>query len=144
MDDSAKLDIEDEAGKAKAEGIEYITRSTYYAKLVLGTDNLYQTEVVSQKTQVKKRAFESQDIYGLDRTTDPYSGEDNLCVICMTMPRDTALCPCRHLCMCSSCTAQLLKRSNKCPVCRHYISETIRISRVQQGANSNHLLDPQT
>jgi len=140
MDATAKQDIADEEAAAKADGVEYITRSTYYAKLVLGSDNLYKTEVVSQKTQVKNRAFESQDIYGLDRTTDPYSGEDNLCVICMTMPRDTALCPCRHLCMCSMCTAQLLKRSNKCPVCRHYISETIRISRTQPAANE--LLEP--
>merc|ERR1719491_84298 len=127
MSESARKDISAGEERGKREGTEYICRSTYYAKLVLGGDNLYAAEVVSQKTQVKNRAFESQDIYGLDRVTDPYSGEDNLCVICMTMPRDTALCPCRHLCMCSMCTQQLLKRSNKCPVCRHYISETIRI-----------------
>jgi len=143
MDEATKQDIADEVARARANGIECITRSTYYAKLVLGSDNLYKTEVISQKTQVKNRAFESQDIYGLDRTTDPYSGEDNLCVICMTMPRDTALCPCRHLCMCSGCTAQLLKRTNKCPVCRHYISETIRISRTQPDSGSNQLLDPE-
>ena len=129
MDICDKEKIEKEASDSQRDGIQYVTKTSYYGKLILGSQDLYSTEVISQKTQVKNRAFESQDIYGLDRQTDPYSKEENLCVICMTMPRDTALCPCRHLCMCSSCATQLLKRSNKCPVCRAYVSETIKISR---------------
>jgi len=114
------------------DGVQYITKSINYGKLTLGSNNLYCAQIFSQKTQVKNRAFESHDIYGLDRPTDPYSKEENLCVICMTMPRDTALSPCRHLCMCSLCAGQLLKRSNKCPVCRAYVSETLHISRTQK------------
>ena len=113
--------------------IQYIDRSINYAKLILGADNLYSAEVVAQKTQVKNRAFESQDIYGLDRQIDPYSKEENLCVICMTMPKEMALVPCRHLCLCSGCSKQLLKRSNKCPVCRAYVSDTIVINKYEDN-----------
>ena len=40
------------------------------------------------------------------------------CVICLSEPRDTAVLPCRHLCLCAACAQQLTFQSNKCPVCR--------------------------
>eukprot|EP01084_Bolivina_argentea_P190736 327678_1 len=137
MDEKDKNIILDSEQKAIENGIQYVTKSIYYGKLMINSNNLYSTEIISQKTQVKNRAFESQDIYGLDRCTDPYSKEENLCVICMTMPRDTALSPCRHLCLCEECSKQLLKRSNKCPVCRSWVADTIKISR---NNNKNQLL----
>jgi hypothetical protein len=40
------------------------------------------------------------------------------CVICLSDPRDTAVLPCRHLCLCAACAQQLTFQTNRCPVCR--------------------------
>lgn len=49
------------------------------------------------------------------------------CVICMLEPRDTALLPCRHLCMCSGCADVVRLRSQACPICRQSIQSLISI-----------------
>jgi hypothetical protein len=40
------------------------------------------------------------------------------CVICLCERRDTAVLPCRHMCLCDGCAQQLRFNTNKCPVCR--------------------------
>ncbi|KAJ7980119.1 RING finger protein [Quillaja saponaria] len=35
------------------------------------------------------------------------------CIICITEPKDTAVLPCRHMCMCSECAKTLRLQSNK-------------------------------
>lgn len=40
------------------------------------------------------------------------------CVICLSDPRSTAVLPCRHLCLCTDCAAQLAQQSQRCPICR--------------------------
>ncbi len=40
------------------------------------------------------------------------------CVVCMSDPKDTAVLPCRHMCLCAQCAEQLRYQSNKCPICR--------------------------
>lgn len=47
--------------------------------------------------------------------------EDDLCVICLSTPKDTVALPCRHLCMCAACAQMLRDQSNKCPMCRSTI-----------------------
>ena len=36
----------------------------------------------------------------------------------MCEKRDTLILPCRHLCLCKSCAANLRNQSNNCPICR--------------------------
>jgi hypothetical protein len=40
------------------------------------------------------------------------------CVICMTDPKEVAVYPCRHMCMCLTCAEALPSQNNKCPMCR--------------------------
>ncbi len=40
------------------------------------------------------------------------------CVICMTDPKEVAVYPCRHMCMCVTCAEALPSQNNKCPMCR--------------------------
>ena len=50
--------------------------------------------------------------------------EDHLCVICLSSQRDTVVFPCRHLCLCGTCSSSLSTGSRhmkKCPVCRVHI-----------------------
>lgn len=41
--------------------------------------------------------------------------EDQLCVVCVTNPKEVIVLPCGHVCLCEDCSAQI---QTKCPVCR--------------------------
>lgn len=58
----------------------------------------------------------------LDETADE-------CVICMTDPRSVAFYPCRHLCMCADCTANLPANQHKCPICRSHADILLQMNR---------------
>ena len=40
------------------------------------------------------------------------------CVICSKEKRNTRLLPCAHVVTCKGCTADIMKKEKKCPVCR--------------------------
>ncbi|KAF2575996.1 hypothetical protein F2Q70_00005854 [Brassica cretica] len=61
---------------------------------------------------------------------------DKECVICLTEPKDTAVMPCRHLCLCSDCAKELRFQSNKCPICRQPIDELLMIK--VETSNEQH------
>ena len=62
--------------------------------------------------QVNGKELETQEIYGTESTSDLD------CVICLTVPKNTAALPCRHLCMCNNCAKLHNMQSNTCPICR--------------------------
>mmetsp|Transcript_46972 Transcript_46972/g.87562 ORF Transcript_46972/g.87562 Transcript_46972/m.87562 type:complete len:175 (-) Transcript_46972:440-964(-) len=49
------------------------------------------------------------------------------CVICLSEPRDTAVLPCRHMCMCSACAHMLRHQTNRCPICRTIATDYLNI-----------------
>ncbi|CUG91840.1 zinc finger protein, putative [Bodo saltans] len=53
--------------------------------------------------------------------------DDKLCVICLTNDKDTAVIPCRHLCLCKECAGTLMQHTPKCPVCRGPISQLLHM-----------------
>ncbi|KAK7264519.1 hypothetical protein RJT34_32128 [Clitoria ternatea] len=90
----------------------------------------FQVKVVKQILWIDGVSYELRELYGIGSSTaadfdnnDP--GKE--CVICMTEPKDTAVLPCRHMCMCSECAKALRVQSNKCPICRQPIEELIEI-----------------
>lgn len=94
----------------------------------------FQVRVVKQILWVEGVRYELREIYGISNAedtafedTDP--GKE--CVICMTEPKDTAVLPCRHMCMCSECAKELRLQSNKCPICRQPIQELLEIKVVK-------------
>merc|ERR1712020_633779 len=57
--------------------------------------------------------------------------EDKLCVICQDQEKCIMILPCRHLCICQDCQANLLQRNNQahsrsCPFCRRPIKQMIK------------------
>jgi hypothetical protein len=50
---------------------------------------------------------------------------DGLCLICCTNPATVITCPCRHCCMCRTCSERFASVSNCCPVCRAAVVELI-------------------
>lgn len=53
--------------------------------------------------------------------------DDALCVICITNDKDTAVLPCRHMCLCKGCAQELMRHTPKCPVCRGPISQLLHM-----------------
>ncbi|KAK6243087.1 hypothetical protein QUC31_009496 [Theobroma cacao] len=90
----------------------------------------FQVKVIRQILWIEGIRYELREIYGIENSSeqgfdDSESGK--ACVICMTEPKDTAVLPCRHMCMCSGCAKQLRLRLKRCPVCRQPIQELIEI-----------------
>ncbi|XP_010255889.2 PREDICTED: probable E3 ubiquitin-protein ligase LUL4 [Nelumbo nucifera] len=90
----------------------------------------FQVRVIRQILWVDGVRYELRELYGIGNSAqagfdDNDPGKE--CVICMTEPKDTAILPCRHMCMCSECAKALRLQSNKCPICRQPIEELIEI-----------------
>ncbi|XP_027355218.1 probable E3 ubiquitin-protein ligase LUL4 [Abrus precatorius] len=90
----------------------------------------FQIKVVRQILWIDGVRYELRELYGIGSSAatdfdDNDPGKE--CVICMTEPKDTAVLPCRHMCMCSECAKALRLQSNKCPICRQSIEELIEI-----------------
>ncbi|CAN6888469.1 hypothetical protein Bca4012_074957 [Brassica carinata] len=95
-------------------------------------DGSFRVKVVKQILWIEGVRYELRELYGSSNQgassglEDSGSGKE--CVICMTEAKDTAVLPCRHLCMCSDCAKELRLQSNKCPICRHPIEELLEIN----------------
>lgn len=76
--------------------------------------------------------YSMHEVYGAD-STEPGNTEvlGHDCVICMSDGRDTAMLPCRHMCLCSFCAdtmrSRVQYRSYRCPICRERVSSFLQI-----------------
>merc|ERR1711916_131793 len=87
---------------------------TTYCTLTRGGGK-YGIRVLKQIARIADCYYLLHDIFGVVNEDED---ESNECVVCITDPRDTAVLPCRHLCLCAPCAKQLRQRSNRCPICR--------------------------
>lgn len=97
--------------------------------LVKSHEEQFTPKVVRQLLWTDDACYELREIYGLGKSgpgfNDNASGKE--CVVCMTEPKDIALLPCRHMCLCSDCATTLRLQSNKCPICREIIEAVLEI-----------------
>ena len=49
--------------------------------------------------------------------------ESNQCVVCMDRPRSMMMVPCKHFCVCETCSSKL----RKCPLCNRHFSKVEKI-----------------
>ncbi|ORC92709.1 uncharacterized protein TM35_000034620 [Trypanosoma theileri] len=108
--------------------------------------------VISQIITASGGAYVVEDLFGVDgevsgvvgggaevmlgTTIVPHEGDDDddgLCVICLTMPKDTAVMPCRHMCLCKNCAEELMRHMPKCPVCRGSVSTLLHMPSLNDG-----------
>ncbi|KAF5191768.1 E3 ubiquitin ligase protein [Thalictrum thalictroides] len=90
----------------------------------------FQAKVIKQILWVDGVRYELREIYGIaksEETSFDDSDGGKECVICMSEPKDTAVLPCRHMCLCSECAKELRLQTNKCPICRQPIEQLIEI-----------------
>ena len=76
-------------------------------------------------------ALETQQVQaelGSSSGTSHSDAEQTMCVVCFDAPKDHAIVPCGHICVCARCAEQLTKtRTPTCPVCRGTIRETMKV-----------------
>ena len=70
--------------------------------------------------QVKKDKIEAQR---RSNSTDRH--ESLLCVVCLSSDKSVLCLPCRHLCLCLSCSEHA--QMTRCPICREFIDEKISV-----------------
>lgn len=74
--------------------------------------------------------YKVDDVFGNDSSDDQDEDDDvdtdnDLCVICLSNPKNTALLPCRHFCFCRLCAQQLQAQQDPCPICRSDIKQAV-------------------
>jgi len=83
------------------------------------------------------RAFVLQELYGIQEAQVGADGSEDVegentknCVVCLTTPKDTALMPCGHFCVCYDCGAsiRLTPMRNRCPLCRQDVQDIVKIN----------------
>uniref|UniRef100_A0A7N0U8K5 RING-type E3 ubiquitin transferase n=1 Tax=Kalanchoe fedtschenkoi TaxID=63787 RepID=A0A7N0U8K5_KALFE len=99
------------------------------AVFVRSYDDPFQVRVTRQILWIDGVRYELRELYGIGNAAGGVGDSDSSkdCVICMTEPKDTAVLPCRHMCMCSECAKELRLQSDKCPICRQPIEELLEI-----------------
>ncbi|CAA7399992.1 unnamed protein product [Spirodela intermedia] len=98
-------------------------------------DDKLKVKVIKQILWVDGERYELREIFGLASSANDDTNGDDLgkeCVICMSEPRDTAVMPCRHMCMCRECAKTFRLHSSKCPICRQPVQELMEI-KVNNG-----------
>ncbi|XP_078446591.1 RING/U-box superfamily protein [Wolffia australiana] len=100
-----------------------------------GGGDTFKVKVIKQILWVDGERYELREIFGLASSANEEVDGDDLgkeCVICMSEPRDTAVMPCRHMCMCSECAKTFRLHSSNCPICRQPVEELMEI-KVNSG-----------
>ena len=102
--------------------------------------------LVAKKMQIDGQNVEIHELFGLGEAADASAAaaaaggdagadandDQGLaeCVICMCEPPDTAILPCRHMCVCKDCALQLrMQQNNVCPICRNRVERLLHIKK---------------
>mmetsp|Transcript_57193 Transcript_57193/g.100091 ORF Transcript_57193/g.100091 Transcript_57193/m.100091 type:complete len:387 (+) Transcript_57193:84-1244(+) len=70
------------------------------------------------KVFARTQEYIVHEMYGLAEISGEHATDGELCVICLSEPRTTAVIPCRHLCVCEECSVNLRMNGATCPICR--------------------------
>jgi len=82
-------------------------------------------QVKSKLLELEKRTEEQQSLKLNNGKSD-----DNLCVICLVSPKNHAIVPCGHLCLCENCSVHYVdndKKSGSCPICRNDVTMVMKV-----------------
>jgi len=61
------------------------------------------------------------------KTTKRSEHQFGSCIVCLDAPRTHVFVPCGHMCACQSCSQKLMKKGQKCPMCRQTASMAMEV-----------------
>jgi len=109
-------------------------------KEIINQDPLrWDLSVIYQKVQYGQKVWEVKEMFGIDRAAAGESSADitagRECVVCLSEERDTAVLPCRHMCLCAACAVIMRIHSNTCPVCRQPAESLLQLPREKNASD---------
>lgn len=91
---------------------------------VIETMNMIQLEDLEKQLKISLEAVELRKA-SIIREELGKQKEERLCVICQEKEKSVVLLPCRHMCLCDSCSIH--EQLNQCPLCRRPIAHKISV-----------------
>lgn len=91
-------------------------------------DELKDWEQLLESSLTRVRVMKEDKALALQKKLDRQVEEQQelkLCVICLSNEKSILCLPCRHLCLCESCSAH--EEVEKCPICRLHIDEMLLV-----------------
>lgn len=95
---------------------------------IISIDSSLHPKVLCQKVRLSDAEYIAYEIFGAEKRLT----ESEDCVVCLSQPRTTAVLPCRHMCLCTSCGDLFrVQAACKCPMCRACTFHTVIESLVE-------------
>lgn len=98
-------------------GLYFFIKQLLKKYIAVVNERRYQDEIAQLKKMRKKS--------GHDNVRNNYENEE-MCVVCLTNPRECVVLNCGHVCLCLDCVEDL-PRPRKCPICRGFIDRVVPI-----------------
>jgi len=111
--------FKDEFGVEDVSDFEGLGGKSWYAI----TNHLKEGRAFRLRTALEKIGLTLQEASNDD--SDELKNEEDLCCVCLELPKNVVFLPCRHLCSCQNCSE--LPSLTNCPVCRCEISERLKV-----------------
>eukprot|EP00826_Nyctotherus_ovalis_P025235 TRINITY_DN1953_c0_g1_i14.p1 TRINITY_DN1953_c0_g1~~TRINITY_DN1953_c0_g1_i14.p1 ORF type:complete len:203 (+),score=61.43 TRINITY_DN1953_c0_g1_i14:297-905(+) len=77
-----------------------------------------EVKVQKQILQVKDSLYNLEEFYGTEGKKEGNEEESKECVVCYSELANTAVLPCRHLCLCKKCAQIIRMQTSRCPIDR--------------------------
>lgn len=92
-------------------------------KAIAYTESL-SSKIRTAQDEIKDRKIKELELKERERK-ESSSSEGSSCCICKDEPKSILLLPCRHLCLCASCSS--LPAVSTCPMCRTAITDRLQV-----------------
>ena len=105
-----------------------VTVQSHTSFLCFSQDSgVWKPKLLQQRLYTQGRYFILHEFFGVQRQNHP-DEESSECVVCMTDRRNTAVLPCRHMCLCTNCANIVRSQpSSKCPICRSQVDSLMQL-----------------
>lgn len=95
---------------------------------------VWKPKLLQQLLFIQGCYFVLHEFFGVQRHNHP-DEESAECVVCMTDRRNTAVLPCRHVCLCTNCANIVRSQpASKCPICRSQVDSLMQLVGENEGS----------
>jgi alpha-L-arabinofuranosidase len=117
-----KINAEQQALKIKSDAEQLFLDAQVNA--ILEDDKARKAILAAQNAYKEKLKLEEEI---LAKNIEKKNDQGNLCCVCIDEIKNILILPCRHVCICSNCITELMKKQKTCPMCRTFIDRYEKI-----------------
>ena len=114
-------------GPTQKSPVESVSQSTMpQAQLASASDD--RSELRAQVSQLEAAAVAAaQAVQRAEREAREEAERAQECGVCLCERKTHMFTPCGHKCVCEGCADELLRRGDRCPVCRAAVEGAVRV-----------------